>query len=190
MPQAATFRGDALQRSIAADVDVVVVVNPMTAGPKIDASTCCFLLLIGVSNCGSMLPLARSSGAAISDEGVIFAVTGQSCKQSPDPSQPSKTLLDASFAIEVGTSTLDPVTVRPERFLLTVSERPAVRIPTREAGELTVVETGTPFHFVLRFTAPDVSCSQEMRLAANAALELRGRPINIDAVRFVPGEPR
>ena len=147
------------------------------------------LALLAVASCGGgMLPLARNSGAAFSEEGVVLAVIAQNCRQAADPSHPGKTLLDASFAVEVGSSTPAPVAVRPGRFVLGVSDRSVAPTPTPEQADMTLVETGTTFRFLLHFFAPGVRCSQEMRLVPDSALEIRGQPVKIDAVRFVPGD--
>jgi hypothetical protein len=159
----------------------------MTGGPKVGTAICRWLALLAVTGCGGMLPLARNSGAVISDEGVVLAVTGQNCRVSSDSKPRGKPVMDASFAVEVGSSTLDGVTVYPARFLLIVADRRGVPASPWEVPESILVETGTTFRFALRFVAPGVHCSQEMRLAANGALEVRGRPVNLEAVRFVPG---
>ena len=149
-----------------------------------------FLLLLAATGCGtSMLPLARSSGAAFSQEGVVLAVVGQTCQPSPDATQPSKTRLDATFATEVGNPTRGSLTVHPDGFVLTVADGTSVRTSTPEAAQAVSVESGTTTRFMLRFVA-NGSCSQEMRLVPSAAIELRGSPILIDPVRFVPVAPR
>jgi len=147
-----------------------------------------FLTLLAAASCGGMLPPARNSGAAFSEEGVVLAVTGQNCRQERDPKRPGKTLLDATFAVEVGSSTPAPVAVHPGRFVLDVSDRSALPTPSREQAETTEVETGTTFRFLIHFVAAGLGCSQEMRLTPGSALEIRGQPVKIDSVRFVPSE--
>lgn len=173
---------------------MIIVLNTTPTLPRdllrrIGLTICRFLVLLGVTGCGNMLPVARSKGAVFSDEGVVFAVVGQNCKQSPDASQPSKTQIDATFAIEVGNAARDPLTLHPARFLLKVSDR-TVRVPAPdEAVESISVAPATTSRFELRFMASG-TCTQEMQLVPDAAIELRGRAINIDAFRFVPVEPR
>ena len=147
------------------------------------------LALVAVASCGSLQPLARSSGAMLSNEGVLFAVVGQSCKQAPDPNRPGKSLLDVTFAIEVGNPTLDSLTVHRDRFLLMVSERTSVRTSSPDAVEPLAVESGTTGRFTLRYVAPGVSCTHELQLDPSSVLELRGREINVNAIRFVPVAP-
>jgi len=149
-----------------------------------------FLLLLAATGCGtSMLPLARSSGAAFSQEGVVLAVVGQTCQPAPAADQPSKARLDATFAIEVGNPTRGSLTVHPDGFVLTVADGTSVRTLTPEAAQPVSVESGTTSRLMLRFVA-NGSCSQEMRLVPASAIELRGSPIVIDPVSFVPGAPR
>ena len=148
-----------------------------------------FLLLMAATGCGTMLPLAHSSGAAFSEEGVVLAVVGQTCQPAPDPNQPSKTRLDATFAIEVGNPTRGSLTVHPDGFVLTVADGTSARTSTPEAAQPVSVESGTTTRLMLRFVA-NGSCSQEMRMVPTAAIELRGSPIVIDPVRFVPVAPR
>ncbi|HET6146070.1 MAG TPA: hypothetical protein VFH68_00940 [Polyangia bacterium] len=134
-----------------------------------------------------MLPVAQSSGATFSEEGVVLAVVGQTCKQSPDANQAGKTRLDATFAIEVGNPTPAPLIVHGTGFALVVSDGTAVRTSTAEAAQPMAVESGTTLRLLLRFIAGG-SCSQEMRLVPDSAVEIRGRQIKIDPVRFVPVE--
>jgi hypothetical protein len=136
-----------------------------------------------------MLPLARGGGAKLSDEGVLFAIVGQKCKVTPDSSHAGNTLVDATLAIEVGNPTAYPVALHRAGFDLTISGRASVRTPVREeATQPDSVEPGSTARFELRFLGPG-TCTQEMELLPNAALELQGRPIQIGAIRFVPVAP-
>jgi len=167
----------------------VVPLNRTAVGSGFSGPGCGFLLLVAATGCGTMLPPAHSSGAAFSEEGVVLAVVGQSCQQSPDANQTSKTRLDATFAIEVGNPSRVPLTVHPDRFALVVPDGTEVRTSTPEAAQSVAVESGTTSRLLLRFVA-NGNCSQELRLVPTAAIEMRGRPINIDPVRFVPVAPR
>lgn len=150
-----------------------------------DVSIWHLLVLVTVAGCANMLPLAHNSGAVLSEDGVVLAVTGQNCRQAPDANQPGKTLMDAIFAIEVGTSTAEPVAVRPGKFQLAVADHTLTPIAAGEA-DTTLVENGTTVRFLLHFVVPGANCTQEMRLLSAPALELRGAPITLEAVRFVP----
>jgi hypothetical protein len=136
-----------------------------------------------------MRPLARGGGASLSSEGVLFAVDGQTCKEVPDSSQPGKSVVDATFALEVGNPTHYPLTFDRAGFLLMVSDRTSVRTPAPdESTEPMAVEPGTTSRFELRFLASG-TCTQEMVIMPNSAIELRGREVQIKAIRFVPEAP-
>ncbi len=136
-----------------------------------------------------MLPLARGGGANLSDEGVLFAVVGQKCQSTPDSSHAGGTLIDATFAVEVGNPTAYPLVLHRSGFALAIPGRASVQTPvSQESAQPDSVEPGTTLRFELRFQAPG-ACTQEMELQPNAALELQGRPVQMSATRFVPVAP-
>ena len=138
-----------------------------------------------VSACGSMPPPARSSGASLSDDGVLLAVVGQSCNQSNRGAPTNATLMNETIDVEVGNPARMPVVVHSNRFLLFVSARTSVRPTATDAGDTLSVDPGTTARFKLAFVAAG-SCKQELRLASSDAMELGGYPIQVSSVRFVP----
>src|SRR5437016_2632656 len=77
------------------------------------------LMVIAVgTGCAAMVAPARSSGIALSEEGIQLAVVGQVCKQSRSTSASTAPLLDATLAIEVGNPTPGLVSVYPDRLIL------------------------------------------------------------------------
>ncbi len=136
-----------------------------------------------------MLPLARGGGANLSDEGVLFAVVGQKCKATPDSSSAGNTAVDATFTVEVGNPTLRPLTLRRSGFVLAIAGRASTQAPVRdESIQPDSVESGTTSRFQLRFLGAG-TCTDEMELRPDAALELQGRPVQVGAIRFVPVAP-
>lgn len=146
------------------------------------------VLSLDLPSCASQLPLARSSGASFSEEGVLLAVVNQSCQPSGHEKPARKPGLDATFGVEVGNPSRDPVTVDQTKFLLVVSDGAPVSTSTTEAVHPFTVEPGTTSRFLVRFVAGG-RCSQEMQLLPNSAIEAGGRAIDIAPVRFVPAEP-
>jgi hypothetical protein len=148
------------------------------------------LLLGALAGCAGMSPVARTTGATFSDDGIHLAVVGQRCSQVPDAGHPGKRLLDATFVIEVGNPTFGAVVVHPDQMVLVTPGDVGIRPTTVGAAEVVVVETGTTVPFMLRFVAERITCSQELRLEPMTALESGGRPIVLAPVRFVPsGSP-
>jgi hypothetical protein len=155
-------------------------------GAKLSASLLRYLFVMAAASCSSTLPLARGGGAIFSDEGVLFAIDGQRCKQMPDSSQPGKTLVDATLALEVGNPTNLSVTFEPAGFVLMVSDRASVpKTAGDESTEPMSVPAGSSSRFELRFLASG-TCTQEMVLEPKSAIKLSGRPVQIKAIRFVP----
>ena len=100
--------------------------------------------------------------------------------------RPGKTLIDATFAIEVGNPTNFPVTFDRAGFVLMVSEHAFVRTPADDESSGPVsVPPGTTVRLDLRFLASG-TCTQEMALMPSSAIKRSGRPIQIGAIRFVP----
>jgi hypothetical protein len=146
-------------------------------------------LLLNLAACGGLLPPARSSGARFSEEGVLLAVVGQSCKPSPAAQPQGLPQLEATLAIEVGNPSRGALTVDPARFLLVVGEGTPVPTSTTDAGPPASVEPGTTARFLVHFVARG-ACTQEMQLLPSSAIESRNGAINIAPVRFVPVEAR
>ncbi len=117
-----------------------------------------------------------------------MAVVGQTCAEIR-PAGVSSASLEATFAVEVGNPTPQPVTVRPERMILRAPGPITPQSFKRADGQTDAVEGGTTQPFTLRFVAPGVTCSQEMQLDSSSALEWRGGPVTLSAVRFVPSAP-
>jgi hypothetical protein len=137
-----------------------------------------------------MVPPARSSGIALSEEGIQLAVVGQVCKQSRATSAPSPPLLDVTLAIEVGNPTPGLVSVYPDRLVLVAPGGVFARASTSEAVNPLSVDGGTTVPVTLHFKVMGATCSQEMGLDARSALQWQGRPVTVSAIRFVPIAPR
>jgi hypothetical protein len=138
-----------------------------------------------LTDCSKPLPPVRGTGLVFSEEGIHLAVVGQSCSHDGLPEGAKKGFVDATVAIEVGNPTSSPVAVYRDRFVLVPSNGSTVRTYTPAAAEGMSVETGVTVAFTLSFMVRRASCSQQMRLEPDSALEFRGRPINIGAVQFV-----
>ncbi len=147
------------------------------------------VIAVGTS-CATMVPPARSSGVALSEEGIQLVVVGQVCKQSRATSASSPPSLDATLAIEVGNPRPGPVSVYPDRLILVAPGGVSARVSTREAVDPLSIESGTTVPVTLHFTVAGANCSQEMQLDASSALQWQGRPITVSAIRFVPIAPR
>ena len=145
---------------------------------------------VGCAGCAAMLAPARSSGIALSEEGIQLAVVGQVCKQSRSTSASSPPLLDATLAIEVGNPTPGLVSVYPDRLILVAPGGVSARASTPQGSNPLSVESGTTVPVRLHFTLAGANCSQEMQLDASSALESQGRPVTVSAIRFLPVAPR
>ena len=145
------------------------------------------LMALGLgSGCAKMLPPARSSGATLSDDGISLAVVGQTCADLHPGGAPPSLSIEMTLAIEVGNPTPEPVGVHPERMMLLAPSPVAPRFLKREDSQPMAVTGGTTAPFTVHFVAPGVKCSQEMQLDSSSALEWRGGPVILSAVRFVP----
>jgi hypothetical protein len=160
----------------------------MTLGSRLAAVLAHSLMVVGFG-CATMAPPARSSGASLSDEGISLAVVGQTCADHRAPGGSPSPSLDATFAIEVGNPTPQPVSVHPERIILRAPGPVSPQSFKRDDDQSDLVEGGTTQPFKVRFVASGVTCSQEMQLDSGSALEWRGRPVRLPAVRFVPVAP-
>jgi len=145
---------------------------------------------VGCAGCAAMVAPARSSGIALSEEGIQLAVVGQVCKQSRSTSASSPPLLDATLAIEVGNPTPDLVSVYPDRIILVAPGGISVRASAPQGGNPLSVEGGTTVPVTLHFTVAGANCSQEMQLDAGSALQSHGRAVTVSAIRFLPVAPR
>jgi hypothetical protein len=160
----------------------------MTANIKADSSVARVLILVAATiGCAAVPPRPmKSTGLVFSDEGVHLAVVSQTCNQSGAPHRPKQDPADTTFVIEVGNPTVYPIAVHRDRLLLIPPDGSAIQTSTPEAVESMSVDSGETTTFTLQFLVPGSTCSQAMRLEPNSAIELRGKPINIGAVRFAP----
>ena len=169
------------------DVPLAVAMTPQCLASK---SLLRALALIAVgTGCATLAPPARSTGAALSEEGIEIAIVGQFCKQSRGTSASRAPSLDETLVVEVGNPTPDPVSVDPDKLILITPGGGSVRGPTPAAAGPLSVDGGTTVPVTLHFTVTGANCSQEMQLDAGSSLQWQGRRVTVSAIRFVPIAP-
>jgi hypothetical protein len=137
--------------------------------------------------CAGLKPPVQSTGPAVSPEGVQLAVKRQGCTQVSEPDFPGNDLIEEILEIQVGNLTATSLTVRPGAFRLVTAEGAALETVTWRAQDPLTIQGGDTRAFELRFmTRGGLECAREMRLEANAGLILRGGPVKLGAIRFVP----
>lgn len=149
------------------------------------------VLSLGLAaGCMPMRPPARTSGQAESRDGVSLAVLRQSCSQTTEPEQPGFDLVEERIELRVHNGSPEPATLHRGAFRLVTPDGSALKTMTWRAIEPMTIAGGTDSTFELRFMARGgLACTREMRLAVNDALELRARPVNLQAIAFVPERP-
>jgi hypothetical protein len=140
---------------------------------------------------GCALPLAppaKSSGPAVSREGVQVAVVGQLCTQSTDYEDD----IDSDHAnvdvkVEIRNTTTDPVTIDKDRFRLVARDNSALDPLTFGRDRPFEVKGGETRSFELRFQPYGTNqCLHGMQLKANSGIVIRDKVVPLSAVSFVP----
>lgn len=130
---------------------------------------------------------ARTSGQADSRDGISLAVLRQSCSQTTEPEQSGFDLVEERIELRVHNGSQDLATLHRGAFRLVTPDGSALKTMTWFAARPLTLAGGSDSTFELRFMARGgLSCTQEMRLAVNDALELRARPVALHAIAFVP----
>jgi hypothetical protein len=139
------------------------------------------------AGCMPLRPPVRTSGQAESRDGVSLAVVRQSCFQTTEPEQHGFDLVEERIELRVHNGSPDLATLDRGAFRLLTPDGSALKTVTWFAARPLAIAGGTDSTFELRFMARGVlACTQEMRLASNDALELRARPVALQAIAFVP----
>lgn len=149
------------------------------------------VLTLGLAaGCMPMRPPALNSGQVVSRDGVSLAVLRQSCSQTTEPEQPDFDLVEERIELHLHNGSPEPATLHRSAFRLVTPDGSALKTMTWLAAEPLTIAGGADGTFELRFMARGVlACAQEMRLAVNDALELRARPVALQAIAFVPDRP-
>ncbi len=149
------------------------------------------VLTLGLAaGCMPMRPPVRSSGQVGSNDGVSLAVLRQACSQTTEPEQPGFDLVEERIELRVHNGAPAPATLHRGAFRLMTPDGSALKTLTWLAAEPLTIAAGTDSTFELRFMARGgLACTQEMRLAVNDALELRARPVDLQAIAFLPERP-
>jgi hypothetical protein len=137
--------------------------------------------------CAPMRPPAKNAGEARSLDGVGLAIARQGCSQTTEPEEPGADLVEERLEVHVRNGASEPVAVQRDKFRLLAPDGSALATVTWRAAEPLTVPGGQDGTFELRFmTRGGLACRSEMRLDARDALVLRGHPIALGAVSFVP----
>jgi hypothetical protein len=137
--------------------------------------------------CVALTPPVQSTGPVVSREGVGLAVNRQGCTQVSEPDFPGNDLIEEILEIQIRNQTATSLTVRPGAFRLVTPEGAALETVTWRAADPVTIQGGDTRAFELRFmTRGGLECAREMRLEANSGLSLRGGPVKMGAIRFVP----
>jgi hypothetical protein len=114
-------------------------------------------------------------------------VARQGCSQTTEPEEPGADPVEERLEVHVRNGASDPVAVQRDKFRLLAPDGSALETVTWRAAEPLTVPGGQDGTFELRFmTRGGLACRSEMRLDARDALALRGNPVALGAVSFVP----
>jgi hypothetical protein len=137
--------------------------------------------------CAPLTPPAQNSGAVRSHEGVVLALTGQSCSQTTETDEPSWDLVEQRLAVEIRNGSPEPLTVRRDQFQLLLPDGSALQTMTWEATDPVSLESGQSHTFKLRFMMrSEFTCQTAMRFDAGRGVSLGGHSVALAGVSFVP----
>jgi hypothetical protein len=133
----------------------------------------------------ALKPPVRSSGPAVSHDGIALAVVQQRCEQTKEPDWQDD-LVEVLVRVQLHNPTSEAATVQRTDFRLIGDERFALRTLTWGAAEPVSVPPGSDRTFELRFMARGaVECRREMRLDAGGGVVTRNGPVRLPAVTFL-----
>jgi hypothetical protein len=136
--------------------------------------------------CAGMQPPVHNSGP-VTAPGLEVAVLRQSCSQTVEPDLPGNDLVEAHIEVAVRNTTPGTVTVHRDQLRLRAPDGSAIRPSTWFSAEPLAVEAGQARTFAVRFMSRGgLSCAQEMRLDAGAALTEGAAPLKIGSIAFQP----
>ena len=134
-----------------------------------------------------MKPPVVNSGPVQSSNGVQVAVLRQACSQTEPVDEAPTGAVDETLEIQVRNGSPEPLTVHPDRFLLSGAGGGAPAAATASSEDARAVATGETQTFELQFSArAGLECTKEMRLDPNAAITLRDAPVALQPVPFRP----
>jgi hypothetical protein len=141
--------------------------------------------------CAGLVPPARSSGPAISPQGVQIAVVKQQCTQTQEPDQPDNDLAEEIVDVQVRNVAAGPVMIVRTDFRLLTPDGFALKDATWGSADPLVVNGGDTRVFELRFMSRgSLECGRELELDAGTGVSLGKTPVKLSTVRFVPRSSR
>jgi hypothetical protein len=160
---------------------------PCLSRQSVVATGVAALLLATLAPACDLQPPIRSSGSAVSKEGIQLSVLRQSCSETVQPKEPGNDLVEVLVDAEVRNDLSEPIMVHRDGFRLAAPDGSAIRTSTWFAIHPITVESGQAQTFQLRFMARGgLSCWKEMALKAFSAVTLATVPVEIGSVRFIP----
>jgi hypothetical protein len=118
---------------------------------------------------------------------VEIAVSRQRCTQNVDPDFHGEDLVEEVVEVQVRNATSNPLTVQRDAFRLISPDGYGLKTMTSRAVEPLAMNAGETRTFELRYmTRAGLQCTGEMKLDADAAVKMNGRPIAVGAVSFQP----
>jgi hypothetical protein len=155
--------------------------------PVVATGVVALLLATLAPACGLQPPI-QSSGSAVSKEGVQLRVLRQSCSETVQPKQPGNDLVEVIVEMEIRNVMSEPIRVHRDGFRLGAPDGSAIKTSTWFAIDPLIVDAAQALTFQLRFMARGgLSCWREMALEAFSAVTKGTVPVEIGAVRFIPG---
>jgi hypothetical protein len=147
-----------------------------------------FLMTIGLALAPAcaLAPPVQTSGT-LAKSGVQVSVVGQRCTETVEPEWQGANLVEATVQVEVRNGAPAPLTVDRDQFHLRGAD--GRKVPTKgwSAREPLSVESGQTKTFKLDFlTRGGLSCTKQMQLDAESAVELGTAPLQLGSVTFVP----
>jgi len=145
------------------------------------------LVLAGVGSGCALVPPFKSSGPAVSKQGVTVAVTGQRCDQVQEPDEYGWDLVEATLEVQIRNASQAKLTVHRDAFRLLGPDGTALKTQTWRAADPVTIDGGATGTFELRFmTRGGLECKREMALDVDAGLALPDGAVKIETVKFVP----
>jgi len=143
-------------------------------------------LILACTSACALSPAVRTSGPAVSKEGVRVAVVGQHCDGSTEPDYPTD-VVDLTLALRVTNATPEAALVQTARLGLMAAEATKSAIEVSNADAQFVLAPGTERTFEIRFKTRELlRCSQAMRLDLARAVSIDGQTVDLGVITFVP----
>ena len=139
------------------------------------------------AGCGTLRAPIQTTGPVVSREGIELSVTRQLCTQIQEADFPGADLVETILEIAIRNPTPEPIAVRRDAFRLLAPDGSALRTVTWRAADPLVVGRRTIGVFRLRYMSRGtIECAKTMDLDADAGLTVRGAPVKVGRVQFIP----